>query len=130
MKINPILFLHLTMAFAFAAVAADAPAVKRVDVAEFDKLRQAKTNVILDVRSEREFKAGHLPGAINIDVNSSDFAKKVAELDKSKTYLVHCQSGRRSANACEKLGKAGFTSLFDLAPGFKGWTNAAKPFEK
>src|ERR1051325_1739822 len=75
--------------------------VKNVDVEEFDKLRAKKENVVLDVRREDEFKAGHIPGAINIDVNSPDFEKKVAALDKSKTYLVHCAAGRRSATACK-----------------------------
>jgi len=104
--------------------------VKRVDAEEFDKLRADKKNIILDVRTEAEFKAGHIPGATNIDVNGPDFAEKVAKLDKSKTYLVHCAAGRRSANACGKLEGMGFTRLFDLAPGFKGWEKAGKPVEK
>ena len=107
-----------------------APAAKRVEVEEFDKLRQNKANVVLDVRTEREFKDGHIPGAINIDVKAPDFAEKSAKLDKSKTYLVHCAAGGRSATACGKLSQAGFTNLFDLAPGFHGWEKAGKPVEK
>jgi rhodanese-related sulfurtransferase len=103
---------------------------KRVEVEEFDKLRQNKANVLIDVRTEKEFKAGHIPGAINIDVRSPDFAEKTAKLDKSKTYLVNCAAGGRSATACGKLAQEGFTNLFDLAPGFKGWEKAGKPVEK
>jgi phage shock protein E len=117
--------------------AADAPSaekkqakVKRVDVEEFDKLRQDKKNVVLDVRTAAEFKAGHIPGATNIDVNSPDFDQKIAALDKSKTYLVHCAAGRRSANACSKLETKGFPELYDLAPGFRAWEKAGKPVEK
>ena len=127
----------LLIAAPLAVSAADAkPAaekksvVKRVDAEEFDKLRSDKKNIVLDVRTEAEFKAGHIPGATNIDVNGPDFAEKVAKLDKSKTYLVHCAAGRRSANACGKLEAVGFTNLFDLAPGFKGWEKAGKPVEK
>jgi rhodanese-related sulfurtransferase len=105
-------------------------AVKRVDVEEFDKLRADKTNVILDVRTEKEFMAGHIPGATNIDVNSPDFDAQVAKLDKNKTYLVHCAGGVRSAKACQKLEGVGFKELYDLAPGFKGWEKAGKPVEK
>ena len=104
--------------------------VKRVDVTEFDKLRADKKNVVLDVRTEKEFKEGHIPGAVNIDVRAPDFDEKVAKLDKSKTYLVHCAAGVRSANACKKLEGAGFKELYDLAPGFKGWEKAGKPVEK
>ncbi len=104
--------------------------VKRVDVDEFDKLRADKKNVVLDVRTESEFKAGHIPGAVNIDVNAATFDEKVAKLDKSKTYLVHCAAGGRSAKASKKLEGMGFKELYDLAPGFKGWEKAGKPVEK
>ena len=112
------------------AAAAATAKPKRVEVEEFDKLRQNKANVLIDVRTEKEFKAGHIPGAINIDVRSPDFAEKTAKLDKSKTYLVNCAVGGRSATACGKLAQEGFTNLFDLAPGFKGWEKAGKPVEK
>lgn len=105
-------------------------AVKRVDVDEFDKLRADKKNVVLDVRTETEFKAGHIPGAVNVDVNGKDFDEKVAKLDKSKTYLVHCAAGGRSARASKKLEGMGFKDLYDLAAGFKGWEKAGKPVEK
>lgn len=104
--------------------------VKRVDVEEFDKLRAKKENVVLDVRTEREFKAGHIPGAVNIDANAADFEEKIARLDKNKTYLVHCAAGGRSARACKKLEGVGFKELYDLAPGFNGWQKAGKPTEK
>ncbi|HWN96698.1 MAG TPA: rhodanese-like domain-containing protein [Methylomirabilota bacterium] len=114
-----------------ASFAADQKtAVKRVDVAEFDKLRADKQNVVLDVRSAKEFKEGHIPGAINLDVRAPDFEEKVAKLDKNKTYLVHCGAGVRSANACQKMQSAGFKELYDLAPGFKGWEKAGKAVEK
>src|SRR6185503_15031442 len=104
--------------------------MKRVDVDEFDKLRGDKKNVVLDVRTEVEFKAGHIPGAVNVDVNAGDFDEKVAKLDKSKTYLVHCRAGGRSAKASKKLEGMGFRELYDLAPGFRGWEKAGKPVEK
>ena len=104
--------------------------VKRVDAEEFDKLRQDKTNIILDVRTEAEFKAGHIPGAISMDVNEPSFSTKLGRLDKSRTYLVHCAAGVRSAKACGRLEAAGFTNLIDLAPGFRGWEKAGKPVEK
>ena len=103
---------------------------KRIDVEEFDKLRGSNTNTVLDVRTEKEFKAGHIPGAINIDINSPDFAQKIERLDKRQTYLVHCAAGSRSARACEKMEGMGFTNLYELAPGFKGWEKAGKRVEK
>ena len=113
-----------------APPATAATAVKRVDVEEYDKLRANKTNVILDVRTPEEFKTGHIPGAINLSLNSPGFDEKVAALDKSKTYLVNCAVGMRSARACKKMEAAGLPNLYDLAPGFDGWKKAGKPVEK
>ena len=105
-------------------------AVRRLSVDEFEKLWQAKTNVVLDVRTEKEFKGGHIPGAVNLDFNAPDFQKKVAELDKSKTYLVHCAGGVRSGKACAIMDKTAFPNVVNLEPGFKAWEKAGKPVEK
>src|SRR5688572_22543821 len=89
------------------------PAFKNLTVEEFEKLRKEKNTVVLDVRTAAEFKQGHVPGAVNIDVNAPDFAEKTQKLDPSKTYLVHCAGGRRGATACGKLaGK--FDKLYNL----------------
>ena len=103
---------------------------KNVGVEEFDKLRADKSNVVLDVRTPKEFTEGHIPGAVNLDWNAPDFEKKVSALDKSKTYLVHCAGGVRSTKACDLLGKIQFQSLFNLEPGFRAWEKAGKPVEK
>jgi len=104
-------------------------AFKNLSVNEFARMAADKRNVILDVRTAQEFAAGHLPGAVNLDVNAPDFEAKAAALDKSKTYLVHCASGVRSAKACEKLGRLHFPTLYNLPGGFKAWTQAGKPVE-
>jgi rhodanese-related sulfurtransferase len=91
--------------------AAPSGAFQNVNVEQFEKLRADKKNVVLDVRTKKEFETGHVPGAINIDVNASDFAEKTAKLDKNKTYLVHCAAGKRSVTACEKLAPVGFKHL-------------------
>ena len=102
---------------------------RRVGVDEFEKLWQDK-NPVLDVRSKKEFEAGHIPGAVNLDVNSPEFVQKVSALDKKKIYLVHCAAGVRSARACQQMSELGFDKLIDLAPGFRGWEKAGKKVEK
>ena len=120
--------------FATQLSAADKPpvpkAVKNVGVEEFDKLRADKKNVVLDVRTPEEFAKGHIPGAVNLNVNAPDFQKKLAELDKSKTYLVHCAHGARSAKACALMDKVAFTNVVNLEPGMSAWEKAGKPVEK
>jgi rhodanese-related sulfurtransferase len=103
---------------------------KNVAVDQFDKLRQQTNAVVLDVRTPKEFAAGHIPGAVNIDWNAADFASKAASLDKSKTYLVHCAVGGRSAKASDKMTTLQFTNVYNLEGGMKAWEKAGKPVEK
>jgi rhodanese-related sulfurtransferase len=115
---------------ATTGMAADSPAYKNLSVDEFARMAADKQNVILDVRTAREFSAGHIPGAVNLDYNAPDFQAKAAALDKSKTYLVHCAVGGRSVRACEKLSHLDFPNLYNLPGGFKAWVKAGKPVEK
>lgn len=101
-----------------------APAVKTVNPAEFEALRAKPETVVLDVRTPKEFAEGHVPNAVNIDVNAPDFEKKVKALDPKKTYLIHCRSGARGTTACEKLGKLNFPNVYNLAGGIRAWEKA------
>src|SRR5258707_11466247 len=65
------------------------PAIRRIQIEEFEKLSKDKRNILLDVRTRKEFNAGHIPGATNLDVNLPDFDQKLSTLDKDKLYLVH-----------------------------------------
>ena len=109
------------------AMAAD---YKNLNVEQFEKMRAAKTNVVLDVRTKKEYDAGRIPGAVLIDWNSPDFEKKVAALEKDKTYLVHCASGGRSARASAKLGALGFKNVHNLEGGFRAWEKAGNKPDK
>lgn len=138
MNLNARLIWLLLLSFLIAPAArtadtpalAPAPAVKRIGLGEFEKLRADTNTVVLDVRSPAEFEKGRIPGAVNIDINSSGFSEKMAALDRNKTYLVNCAVGMRSAKACQKMGTMGFKALYDFAPGFDGWKKAGQPVEK
>ena len=83
-------------------------------------LRQPGT-LLLDVRRPDEFAAGHLPGAVNLDVTSPEFAQRVAALDKAQPTYVYCRSGARSATAAAQLTGAGFTTVANLLGGVMDW---------
>ncbi|MFC7671251.1 rhodanese-like domain-containing protein [Hymenobacter humi] len=63
--------------------------------------------VLLDVRRPDEFAAGHLPGAVNIEVTAPDFAQRIAKLDNTRPTYVYCRSGARSANAAGQARHGG-----------------------
>jgi len=83
--------------------------------------------LVLDVRENAEFAAGHIPDARHIPLG--ELASRAAELDawKDKPVVVNCQSGMRSANACSLLRKIGFTKVFNLGGGFAAWQAAKLP---
>ncbi len=83
--------------------------------------------VILDVRTPDEFKEGHLPGAVNLDFRAPDFERQVAKLDRDKTYLVYCRSGRRSAAALEVFARLGFRQVNNLQKGLLEWREKGYP---
>ncbi|WP_371176745.1 rhodanese-like domain-containing protein [Buchananella felis] len=97
------------------AEAASAPAAGQEASAGQEVAAEA---VLIDVRTPEEFAAGHLEGAINIDVNSADFATKIGELDPAGTYLVYCRSGNRSGQAVEQMKGMGFQNVTN-AGGFQ-----------
>ena len=77
--------------------------------------------IILDVRREDEFAAGHIPNAINIP-NESIGTEEIPELpDKDQLILVYCRSGNRSKQASEKLVALGYTQIVEFG-GILDWT--------
>lgn len=69
--------------------------------------------VVIDVRTPGEYSAGHLEGAMNIDVQASDFDSQVSALPTDGDYVVYCRSGSRSAAAAARLADLGFTAVTD-----------------
>lgn len=95
-----------------------------LDAAGFAAALKAPETVILDVRTAEEYAEGHIPGAVNIDVQSPDFAGQVAALDPDVPYAVYCRSGNRSRVALDLMGQLGITDAYHLAGGVGAWQQA------
>lgn len=132
--VNWIIAMVLMGSFAAAeekkAATPEKPAHRNVNADEFEKLAKEPEAVILDVRTPKEYAAGHIKNAVLIDYNARDFEEKLKGLDKSKTYLVHCAVGGRSAKASSKLDALDFHKVVNLEGGIKAWEKAGKPVEK
>lgn len=108
--------------------AAAAPAAgSSLSAADFAAAAKLPDTILLDVRTPSEFAAGHIAGAVNLDVESAEFPQLVATLDPAKNYAVYCRSGNRSKVAMAAMNQAGFTHLFDLAGGIGAWQSAGGP---
>jgi rhodanese-related sulfurtransferase len=103
------------------------PAVRHADARQAAELVATNAVIVLDVRTPREFAAGHIAGATNLNYLGGDFSDRLAQLDPSKTYLLHCAVGGRSTNALPKMARLGFTNLIHLDGGFKAWQAAWNP---
>ena len=88
-----------------------------VDAADFLSQISSGEVIVLDVRTPEEFNAGHLSGAVNLDVQSGQFETELSKLDKAATYAIYCRSGRRSTIAAEKMSNAGFTNIINFNQG-------------
>ena len=84
--------------------------------------------IILDVREEKERKAGFLSNDINIPMGQ--LKTKMDTLDKSKNILVYCKSGTRSDRIADILSKNDFQKVSSLKGGFNAWIKADLPIEK
>lgn len=99
-------------------------AVTTVDAAEFLRAAAQPGVTVIDVRTPEEFAAGHLPGAVNINVEGADFDAQVAALSKDGAYAIYCRSGRRSTVAADKMAGTGFTRITNLDGGLVDLQNA------
>ena len=86
--------------------------------------------VLVDVREESEWNAGHIPGAMHLGkgVIERDIEQKVP--DPNKEIILYCGGGFRSALAAENLAKMGYTNVISMDGGWRGWTEAKYPVEK
>jgi rhodanese-related sulfurtransferase/glyoxylase-like metal-dependent hydrolase (beta-lactamase superfamily II) len=96
-------------------------------VALSEQLASEQPPVVLDVRSEKEWIAGHIDGSQNVPLNH--LRERLGEIPGDKTVVVHCEGGYRSAIAASLLAQAGRTNVMDMVGGFKAWAASKLPFE-
>ncbi|MFZ2541909.1 MAG: rhodanese-like domain-containing protein [Gallionella sp.] len=104
--------------------------IKEVDTVAALQLINHKNALVLDVREDDEYKAGHVLNAILIPFNKLN--ERVGELEKyrDRPVVVICRSGNRTATACLILGKQGFNQVYGLTGGITAWQKAKLPLEK
>ena len=92
-----------------------------MDVDTFAKYIANGDVQLVDVRTPEEYSEGHIEGARNINLFNDDFIEEAqAELDPSRPVAVYCRSGKRSAEAAQKLSGKGF-KVANLKGGILAW---------
>ena len=92
------------------------------------KQKMATDALVIDVRTPEEFGVQALSGALNINYLGEGFWEKMEQLDKDKTYLVYCRTGRRSLRVCTLMKNGGFDKdkVFNLDGGIAAWEEVFK----
>ena len=81
---------------------------------------ELKDFILLDVRTEEEYRESRIPGALLIpDYEIKDRAENELP-DKTKIIFVYCRSGRRSSNAARELANLGYVNVYDMG-GIANW---------
>ena len=88
---------------------------------KFQRLMNKENVVLLDVRTPEEYKTEHIPQSTLIDVQQPGFVDSIQTLDKNKTYLLYCRSGKRSQKAVNLMKENGFKRVYHLKGGIICW---------
>ena len=90
--------------------------IKQLNARELD---QKKGMMIIDIRSNKEYEQGHIPGAIHVPL--ADIGDKVKKIKKDKDLVVYCRSGNQSIWAIKRLMGMGYKNLYNLKGGYNAW---------
>jgi rhodanese-related sulfurtransferase len=105
--------------------------VKQTNVADVKRRMDAGEEfVLVDVREESEWAAGHLPGALHLGkgIIERDIEQRVS--DTGAKMILYCGGGFRSALSADNLQKMGYTNVESMDGGWKGWIGAGLPTQK
>ncbi|HFD80068.1 MAG TPA: rhodanese-like domain-containing protein [Gammaproteobacteria bacterium] len=101
--------------------------VASVGPAEAIRLGNQENALFLDTREDREYKEGHIAGAVHIPLRQ--LSQRLGELEKyrGRPVILYCRSGNRSGSAGRLLRKNGFENVYNLAGGIVAWQKADLP---
>lgn len=108
-------------------------AILEVDtISQAELVSQMQLNqppLILDVRTQREYNAGHIPGAINIEFR--ELKKRIGEIEnhRDNPVVVYCEHGIRARVAESTLKQANFQLIFYLEGDMSAWRNNSLPID-
>ena len=83
--------------------------------------------VLVDVRTPEEYRNGHITGAVNVDVDASDFDDRVKNLVPTQSYLLYCRTGVRTETAKKIFQRNHFQQIAILEGGIQAWLEAGFP---
>lgn len=102
--------------------------IAEIDLTAFAAALNDPNVQVVDCRTEREWRSGHIQGARLMSLGS--LRGQAGELDPERPVIVVCKSGHRSGIAARQLSGAGCSDVKSLAGGVDAWRRAGKPLVK
>lgn len=113
----------------FLALVDDAKSrVKQIDIEGYQKM-QDQDHILIDTREDNEWEAGHAAGAVHLSKGVIERDIETEVPDKSKTLVLYCGGGYRSALVADALQKMGYQNPISLDGGWRAWNAAGLPVE-
>jgi rhodanese-related sulfurtransferase len=105
--------------------------IKQLSTQQMTFLINRESGVVVDSRSEKDFKAGHIVDALHLGndkVSKNDFSS--LEKHKDNPIIIVCSAGMSAGKVASQLAKAGFTRVSLLKGGMSAWLSAGLPVTK
>ena len=93
------------------------------------RLDRGEKFVVVDVREDNEWAAGHIPGAVHLGKGIIERDVEVKYPDTKTELVLYCGGGFRSALAADNLQKMGYTNVISMDGGWRGWKEAGLNIE-
>jgi len=94
----------------------------------YSKIKSQKNPQIIDARGPEEFALNHIEGAVNFNLKSEDYEKRVAALNPSQPVFIYSIAAYRSGLLSTDLAKRNFSEVYILEGGIASWIGGGKPF--
>lgn len=105
---------------AFLSIAQNAT-IKQVNTEQFQQLIKNPKGVLLDVRTQSEFRNGHISSSGQLNYYALDFKKRLLLLPKNEPIYLYCNTGYRSGKAARILVENGYRNVYNLEHGIMDW---------
>jgi len=107
------------------------PRIKQLSIHDVNKkIDRGERFLLIDVREDHEWDAGHLPGAQHLGKGIIERDVETRYPDLNAEMVLYCGGGYRSALATDNLQKMGYTNVWSMDGGWRGWTEADMPISK
>lgn len=124
------LFVVLLAMLIFTEMRRGALGYKNLTPSDAVRLMNSENAILLDVRDESEFRAGHILHARHVPVALLESRLSELDVDRDRPLIVYCRTGQRSAKAGFILNKQGFKKVYNLGGGILAWQSANLPLAK